>query len=698
MLIKTLLFFLFTLSFVYANESVAKFFAPNIITHQKKFTANGQIELYYQDSVFKADKIYYDQNRSYMKFSGNVEVQKGINDYIKSDLIELFLKNKDYVIDGLYFQNKPSELWIVSSKTKITNSNYVEFDSSSLSSCNPQNPDWEIEFTSGDYNTESKWLNLYNARLYFFDVPIIYLPYVGIPLDKTRKSGLLTPKFGLSEAEGFFYKQPIYLAPSVDFDMTIEPQVRTNRGRGVYTNFRYANTPNSILEMNMGYFKENDDYATTYDLFHKEHFGLDLDYEQRFKTLLFEQGLYADINLISDVDYYALNTDDELTYPNLIPSYINYVANSDSFYGGVYSRYYIDTQSEHNTQTLQVLPELHFHNYLKEIYKSDFLYSIDYSLQNHFRVEGLEAKESTLNIPVIYSKSFLDGYLNFSFDEQIYGKWMSLSQQPQRLENESNYYIKTKHILNINTDLMKVYDNTVHSMLVSLSYEKDGENRYNGLYKDYQSSSYDCSEDGVCEFIIDTNQPEVINFGITNYLSDKMGKEILYHNLTQSYLLESEDNKLSELENDIQWRFLPNYSLYNNLKYSHETNKVTKSSTTLSYDGSLFKVNLNHLYEDGLRIANYFNTTINYKYNDKYNYYMNYQYDYLEKVAKNYRLGVNMKKRCRSYNISVSNLRRPIIQNDGTSYVSDLQFMFHFGFNPIGSFNYSYLKKNKEGE
>ena len=77
---------------------------------------------------------------------------------------------------------------------------------------------------------------------------------------------------------------------------------------------------------------------------------------------------------------------------------------------------------------------------------------------------------------------------------------------------------------------------------------------------------------------------------------------------------------------------------------------------------------------------------------------MNYQYDYLEKVAKNYRLGVNMKKRCRSYNISVSNLRRPIIQNDGTSYVSDLQFMFHFGFNPIGSFNYSYLKKNKEGE
>ncbi|XPV53920.1 MAG: hypothetical protein ACNI3H_02465 [Halarcobacter ebronensis] len=41
------------------------------------------------------------------------------------------------------------------------------------------------------------------------------------------------------------YKQPIYFAPAPNYDIELVPQIRTNRGYGSYTYFRYADSQDS---------------------------------------------------------------------------------------------------------------------------------------------------------------------------------------------------------------------------------------------------------------------------------------------------------------------------------------------------------------------------------------------------------------------------------------------------------------------
>ena len=55
------------------------------------------------------------------------------------------------------------------------------------------------------------WFNMYNARLYIYDIPVFYTPYFGYSLDTTRQTGLLMPSVGISSDEGFYYEQPFKL-------------------------------------------------------------------------------------------------------------------------------------------------------------------------------------------------------------------------------------------------------------------------------------------------------------------------------------------------------------------------------------------------------------------------------------------------------------------------------------------------------
>ena len=45
----------------------------------------------------------------------------------------------------------------------------IDIKNGVISGCDPKDPLWQIEFTSSDYNTKTKWLNLYNTILYIYD-------------------------------------------------------------------------------------------------------------------------------------------------------------------------------------------------------------------------------------------------------------------------------------------------------------------------------------------------------------------------------------------------------------------------------------------------------------------------------------------------------------------------------------------------
>ena len=253
---------LITSSLIYAQELKNEKFqlvAKTVDAIENIITASGDVVIYSPTYYLSANKVIYNKENETFELFDNVLVIKDNNIQTQSDYAFVDLKKDSSTQNPMFLQEQSSKIWI-NSKTSNKEKEEIELDSSIISSCDCLDPLWSIRASSANYDTEAKWINAYNTRIYVKDVPVFYSPYLGFPTDTTRRTGLLLPTIGYSGGEGLFYSQPIYFAPAYNYDIELIPQIRTNRGEGAYTYYRYADSPNSLLEMKVGMFRENEDY------------------------------------------------------------------------------------------------------------------------------------------------------------------------------------------------------------------------------------------------------------------------------------------------------------------------------------------------------------------------------------------------------------------------------------------------------
>ena len=92
-------------------------------------------------------------------------------------------------------------------------------------------------------------------RLTIQEIPLLYTPYLSFPLDDRRKTGVLTPSFGLTDNSGFDLSVPYYINLSPNYDLTFTPRVLQNRGFQINTEFRYLLGSRRFVNAQTGYFK-----------------------------------------------------------------------------------------------------------------------------------------------------------------------------------------------------------------------------------------------------------------------------------------------------------------------------------------------------------------------------------------------------------------------------------------------------------
>ena len=118
------------------------------------------------------------------------------------------LFEKDLSVSFFVSEN---DVWLFSDTAKRHEGNYT-FGRSMLSSCDVNDPLWKMVFDHSLYDSEEKYMKVYDAKIYFWDIPMLYTPYMAFSTHKERSSGLLFPLFGYSAGEGFIYEQPIFWA------------------------------------------------------------------------------------------------------------------------------------------------------------------------------------------------------------------------------------------------------------------------------------------------------------------------------------------------------------------------------------------------------------------------------------------------------------------------------------------------------
>lgn len=697
---KILLSFILASSLAYSAELKSERFevvAQDINTQNNTLIATGNVVVFSPTYYLSADKIVYNKESESFELFNNVVIIKDNNIQTQSDYAYINLKDESYNQKPFFLYEQNNKLWMNSSSSSKKD-NVIELEKSIISSCDCINPDWSIKVSSADYDVNSKWINAYNPKLYIGSVPVLYAPYIGFPTDKTRRSGLLIPTVGYSSEDGLYYAQPIYFAPKSNYDIEVIPQLRSQRGYGAYTYFRYADSPYSVLKMKMGGFIEDEDYQKEYQLENKKHYGWNVEYS---RTKLFsdetnQDGLYASINSMNDIEYRTLEKEeDNISTDKKVESKINYFFNTSRYYSGIYARYYIDTSKESNDETLQELPQLQFHKYYDSLYLNNLLYAVDTKFYNYTRRTGLTANIYEVSLPISYTHYLVDDFLYITAENKTVLSKYNYGNNTNTADFDDGSLIQNETSIIVGTDLIKPYDKYLHTVNLTAKYSnpqnisKDGD-LYEITNDDEQLSSFPITQGN-----------KNINLTLNQSLYNKKSlKQFINHKVSQSILYKDGSGKFQDLENYLKvnhdYGNVVNKTVYNiqDKQFTEIDTSMNLSYNQLSLDMGYYKSKetLNSDRED-LESYNY-QVSYNIAKDYKVGYYENY--NLLEKVRNKQGINFNIDDSCWNLDLKYEREIVPSSTSSDDAGIDQQIVYMELELKPIGGIKQKY--KMDEGK
>ncbi len=643
--------------------------------------ARENVIVYYADSVIKADTANYNKTEKLLILDGNIEMIGYQGSKEHSNHMEIYTEKDEVTFDELFLVGE-NDVWIYSNDVYKKDGNYT-LGTSVLSSCDVEDPLWKMVFARSHYDTDASYMKLYDAKVYLWDVPVLYTPYMAFSTHNERSSGLLFPGFGYTSNEGFLYEQPIYWAISPSMDLEVNPQIRSSRSVGLYSTFRFADSAYSSGEIRAGYFKDKLSYVDEYNLPNDSHYGFEFNYESSrvFKNFLpngFTDGLYINSTFLNDIDYLNLQAS-SLSHFGLVPlqeSRLNYFAYNNDYYAGINAKYFIDTREGiDDDETMQILPSIQLHKYLSHFIWDNLTYSADIHVNNFDRKEGATMQQVELNIPLEFTTSFFDDFLNLTLGEEFYYSKFFFGNG-DFVHNDFEYYSNI-HRIKIFTDLTKKYDGFVHVLQPALKYTKPG--------NEYQSPVDVSSLSDEQKALFAVGLPEeAYSFSLSQYFYDENMKLKFYQRFTQQYYPKRE-YELADMSNEMQYS-LDGWRFYNNLVYAHEFSKIRESSSSVSLAKTDYSVSVGHTYKQLLPDvvttveANdvYFSFAYAYNKEIKLNGGLTYNID--ESSSKQWRFGGSYNRDCWSFSASI----RQDITPRPTGFTTDNTFFVQFNFIPFG--------------
>ena len=697
-----------TSSLLYSQEIKNEKFqliSKDINTKDNIVIATGDVVVFSPTYYLSADKIIYNKDNETFELFDNVLIIKDNSVQTQSEYAFVDLKKDAFNQNPMFLYENKDKIWM-NSNTSVKETEIIQLDSTILSSCDCLDPIWSIRASSADYNTDDKWINTYNPRLYIKNVPVFYSPYLGFSADKTRRTGLLIPTVGYSSSEGLYYSQPMFFAPAQNYDFELVPQIRTNRGYGSYLYYRYADSQDSILQMKTGIFKEQDDYVTENSLDSDLHYGFDLDYQKRnlfTNSSKAQDGLYTSINYLNDIEYITLENDDTTSSSDSeVESKINYFYNTNDYYTGAYGRYYIDTAADSNAGTLQELPQVQFHSYNKESFIDNLVYSLDTKASNYTRDEGITANVYKISAPLSYSKYFLDDFMYLNLENEVVIMKYDYDNFGSD-DYEDGDLIQNRASVSVGSDLIKPYDKYLHTVNLNAKYSIPTNLKEDGdLYQITTNSETDAAKETQLKAFDIVDEEKNVELSVNQSIYGKNSlKQLINHKVSQSILYDDLDNpKLQDLENYVKinhdYGSVSGKTVYNVQDEKFVENSASSTFTysdlslTLGYYQSKETDNTTNDRED----LESYRISTSYKISKDYNisYYENYSIEDNEMSKQGVALGID--DDCWNLNLKFQN---EIVSSSSTTSDGTDQKVFFVTLllKPLGGINQKYEVKDE---
>ena len=645
-------------------------------------TAAEGVVVYYQGSVIRADKAFYNKKTQLLQLDGNIEMigYQGTKEHMSH--LEIHTDTKEVTFEALFFISK-NDVWLFTRKANKKEGNYT-FGETVLSSCEVTDPTWKMVASRATYDSEEKYMKAYDAKMYFKDVPVFYTPYMAFSTDRQRKSGLLFPFVGYRESEGFIYEQPIFWAISESMDLELNPQIRTERSLGMYGTFRFVDTDHSSGQVRLGYFQDSKAYQERENTKEREHYGAEIKYDSSrlISGLLpggFKDELYLNAIYLNDIEYLNLQQSGFSNFGQvpIQESRLNYFLANDEYYLGLNAKYFIDTRLDNNDETIQQLPAIQLHKYLDSLIWNNLTYSVDFQLKNFDRIEGSTMKQAEMRVPFEFTTAFLDDFVNLSLGETLYYN-KSFFGNGDFTYNNFQFY-NNYHNAKIFSDLTKKYDSFIHVLQPSIEYVLPGSESQSPV--DFDSLSTEQKE-----LFVVTPKEEYYAVGLSQYFYDNDMNLKFFQRISQRYYADR-PYKYADLSNEMQYNW-KKWQFYSDIVYAWEFSEIRESSTRVSLNEDSYNFSLSHTFKQQLSdtlidvSANDINLNFGYRWDTHLRLHGGLTYNIDTSESKQWLFGGEYQQDC--WSVSAA-LRQDITPRPEGEATTENSFYIQFDFKPFVS-------------
>jgi LPS-assembly protein len=192
------------------------------------------------DRHMRADKVVINQEKEAAVLSGNITLREpGV--LLKGESAEIYSKTGEAtVFDGQFVFHREHIRGTADILQRDTEG-LIHIHNGNFTYCAPGQDDWSVWSEDMEVNLEEGLAIARNARIEVEGVPVFYTPWLRIPLDDRRRTGLLWPQWGNDSSGGLDISTPLYLNLAPNYDALYAPRYIEDRGLDHQLQLRYLN-------------------------------------------------------------------------------------------------------------------------------------------------------------------------------------------------------------------------------------------------------------------------------------------------------------------------------------------------------------------------------------------------------------------------------------------------------------------------
>ncbi len=220
----------------------------------RQYTAEGQVEIVQGDRRLTADWAQVNETTKVARLKGNVVLILG-DDIFSGQEGTFNLVTRCGEMRGAHLFLKKNHFRVTSKLIRKTGEKTYSADLATVTTCDADRPAWSFKTRKIKVVVEGVAQSQGNT-LRVAGVPVLYSPFLALPVLTKRQSGLLMPNLEVTRASGTVFEFPVYWAISNHADATFYQNYLSKRGYMQGLDLRYRGRRDAAGDLRFVYLND----------------------------------------------------------------------------------------------------------------------------------------------------------------------------------------------------------------------------------------------------------------------------------------------------------------------------------------------------------------------------------------------------------------------------------------------------------